>query len=125
MRCLERETMNEIETLKQRVDYLESVIKDITYSDRFLFSKTLQLQDGRNIQTGRGTGTKIGTAADQKIALYGETPIVQQNAIATPTVSSVTGSDTVDATVVGSNFTNLKTAIDSIRTALINIGITA
>lgn len=117
--------MNEIESLKQRVDYLESVIKDITYSDRFLFSKTLQFQDGRNIQTGRGTGTKIGTAADQKIALYGETPIVQQNAIATPTVSSVVGADTVDATVVGSNFTNLKTAIDSIRTALINIGITA
>jgi len=92
---------------------LSSLIK----SDRFTFEKTLQLLDGRNIQTGRGTGTRIGTAPDQKIALYGETPIVQQGAISAPTAPG--------ATYAQSEAASTKTAIDAIRTALTNFGITA
>ena len=102
-------------------DELQKFIK----SDRYVFEKLLQLQDGRNIQVGRGTGTKFGTATDQKIAFYGKTPVVQQSSISSPSVGSITGADTVSASAIGTNFTNLKTAIDSIRTALINFGITA
>lgn len=115
----------DIEQLKTQVALLQKSIERLEKSDRYTFEKSLQLLDGRNIQTGRGTGTKIGTATDQKIALYGETPIVQQGAIGSPSVSGVTGGDTVDASAIGTNFTNIKTAIDSIRTALTNIGITA
>jgi hypothetical protein len=40
----------------------------------------LQMMDGRNIQAGRTTGTKIGTATDQKIGFFGATPVVRQAA---------------------------------------------
>lgn len=33
--------------------------------------------EGANLVFGTGTGTKIGTAANQKIAFYGATPIIQ------------------------------------------------
>lgn len=115
----------EIDQLKIQVSVLQKSLERLEKSDRYTFEKGLQLLDGRNIQVGRGTGTKIGTATDQKIALYGETPIVQQSAITTPTVSGITGGDTVSESAVSTNFTNLKTAIDSIRTALTNFGITA
>lgn len=38
----------------------------------------LRFWDGKNIQLGRGTGTKIGTAADQKLSFFGRTPVVQR-----------------------------------------------
>jgi hypothetical protein len=49
-------------------------------ADKFVFQKHVQLFDGRNIQTGRTTGTKIGTATDQKLGFFGTTPVAQQNA---------------------------------------------
>lgn len=48
-------------------------------SDRFIFQRHIQLLDGKNIQLAKGTGTKIGTATDQKLGFFGETPVVQQN----------------------------------------------
>lgn len=77
--------------------------------DRLIFEKNIQIFDGRNIQVGRTIGTKIGTATDQKVGLYGTTPVIQASAISSP--AATTGS--------------LKTAVDAIRTALSNIGITA
>lgn len=85
--------------------------------DRYIFDKNIQVLDGRNVQVGRTAGMKIGTAVDQKIALYGKTPIIQQNTIATPTAPGATYSQAEAGSA--------KTAIDSIRTALINFGITA
>jgi hypothetical protein len=49
-------------------------------ADRFVVAKLIQLLDGRNIQTGRTTGTQIGTAADQKLAFFGAAPVAQQSA---------------------------------------------
>ncbi len=49
-------------------------------TDKFVFQKHIQLFDGRNIQTGRTTGTKIGTAADQKLGFFGVAPVAQQSA---------------------------------------------
>ena len=46
--------------------------------DRIIFDKNIQILNARNIQLGRGTGTKFGTAIDQKLGFYGITPVVQQ-----------------------------------------------
>lgn len=87
---------------------LEGLIK----SDRYVFSKTIQLLDGRNIQCSIGTGTKFGTGTTQRISVYGVAPVVQASAITAPS-----GGSTIDA--------EARTAINSIRTALTNFGITA
>lgn len=53
-------------------------LKSLIYSDRYLFAKKLQLQDGVNIQLATGTGTKIGTATTQKLGFFNKTPVSQQ-----------------------------------------------
>lgn len=80
--------------------------------DRTVSEKHIQMLDARNIQVGRKNGTMIGTAADQKLAFYGTTPIAKQSAITAPS-----GGSTVDA--------NARAAIDAIITALKNMGITS
>lgn len=107
----------QIDALNTRVQYLEGIILAMTYSDRFVLSRNLQLQDGRNIQTGRGTGTKIGTAADQKIGFFGKTPVVQQTPNTTPSGGGTGSSDAIDISA--------RTAIGQIKTALQNLGLTS
>jgi hypothetical protein len=63
--------------LEQRVQFLESVINALLKSDRYLFEKTIQLADGRNVQLGRTTGTKVGLSALEKLGFFGATPVVQ------------------------------------------------
>lgn len=86
-------------------------------TDRYMFQKTLQLFDGRNIQVGRGTGTKVGTGTDQKLGFYNKTPIVQPSAIAAPSSAGGTYNQAVAQSTVD--------AINLIRTALTNLGLTA
>lgn len=62
-------------------------------SDRITFKKHAQFFDGRNIQLGRTTGTKIGTAADQKLGFFGAAPVAQQNV----PLTSPTEQDIIDA----------------------------
>lgn len=81
-------------------------------SDRYIFHKKIQMLDGRNIIGGKTTGTQIGTESTQKFAFYGATPVVRAAAIASPT-----GGINADG--------ESRTAIDLIRTALKNFGITA
>ena len=47
----------------------------------YVFSKHIQVLDGRNIQVGKTTGTKIGTETTQKIGFFGSTPIIKQTTI--------------------------------------------
>ena len=82
------------------------------FAVKTVYSANLQLLDGRNIQVGKTTGTSLGTETSQKIAVYGGTPVVQASAISAPS-----GGGTQDA--------EARTAINSIRTALQNFGITA
>ena len=81
-------------------------------SDAFTLQTNLRMLDGRNIIVGRDNGTKIGTAADQKIGFYGKAPVVQQSNIAAPS-----GGVTQDA--------EARTAVGSILTVLDNLGFTA
>jgi hypothetical protein len=64
-----------------------------------------------NIPIGATTGTKIGSASS-KIGFFGKTPIGQPSGISSPS-----GGATID--------TQSRNAIDAIRTALINLGLTA
>jgi len=89
----------------------------LAYCLKFNSSGQPSLNDGVNLALGTTTGTQIGTATTQKLALYGKTPIVQQGAITTPTAPS--------ATYVQAEAQSMKTAVDAIRIALTNIGITA
>lgn len=50
--------------------------------------------DGRNIQTGRTTGTKIGTATDQLLGFYGVTPVNQPATVSDPAGGGTAGVDT-------------------------------
>ena len=98
-------------------EIIREEFQELLASDRYIFHKLVQFLDGRNIQVGRTNGTKIGTATDQKIAFYGETPVVQAGAIGAPSTPS--------AAYVQAEAQSAVTAINSIRTALQNIGITA
>lgn len=96
--------------INQVREIIRDELQELLASDRYIFHKTIQVLDGRNIQVGKTTGTKIGTEATQKVGFYGETPVVQAGAISTPS-----GGATVDA--------EARTAITSVITALRNIGI--
>jgi hypothetical protein len=69
----------------------------------------IQVTENRNIVLGTTTGTKIGTSTSQKLGFYNKTPIVQPAAISSPSA----------------DVTSLKTAVDALRTALTNLGLTA
>jgi len=86
-----------------------SNIKD--QSSKSVVQKSLQILDGKNIQVGKTNGTMIGTEATQKIGLYGTTPVAKQGSITAPS-----GGGTVDS--------QARSAINSIITAVKNIGIT-
>jgi hypothetical protein len=98
--------------LKNEIDILKARLNAYELSDRFMMNKTFQLMDGRNIQLGKSTGTKIGTATDQKLSLFGVTPVAQQVNIPYPA-----GGVTVDSQARG--------AVTSVITTLRNIGINA
>jgi len=104
--------MNELEQLKQRVQQLETLVNQLIHSDRYVFHKKVQVLDGRSIQTGKTNGTTIGTETTQKIAFHGSTPVIQANAISSPS-----GGTTVDS--------ECRSAVSSILTMLRNKGLIA
>jgi hypothetical protein len=108
--------MDEIEQLKQRVTFLEGIINQVFRGDRYLFQKNLDIKD-KDIVLSAVRGTKIGTAATQKIAFHGSTPVIQAAAVTAP---SGGGSGSTDAIDISG-----RTAINAIITALKNKGLTA
>lgn len=79
------------------------------FPDKMVLEKTLVLKN-QNIDTEGTNGMKVGNSGS-KLGLYGVAPVVQKSAIASPS-----GGATVDS--------QARTAIDLIRTALKDIGIT-
>ena len=63
---------------------------DLLRSDKYLFQRHIQMFDGRNIQTGRTTGTKIGTSTLQKIGFYGVNPVTQPDLLTDPVTQGAT-----------------------------------
>ena len=68
--------------LELRVLELEEQVAKFDKVANFILYKNTQILDGRNIQTGRTTGTKIGTATDQLLGFYGTTPVNQPATLA-------------------------------------------
>lgn len=108
--------MNEIEELKSKVASLEARLAKFDLPANFFFQKNFRFLDGfndfRKIVVGKNKGLTIGSSTTEKLSLYGVTPVVQASAISAPS-----GGLTVDA--------EARTAINSIRTALTSLGITA
>lgn len=78
-------------------------IASLFASDRYIFSKLIQILDGRNIQLGITTGTRIGTGATQKLSFFNATPVIRQTDGADLT-NNVTAGGTTD---VIANYTDL------------------
>ena len=88
--------------------------------------------DGANFIFGTTTGTKIGTATTQKLALWNATPVVQpasanQAALTNSTGGSYDGTlaalTTYNAATINNNFTDIYTLLTALRTALLNAGV--
>lgn len=99
-------------TPEQVRQIIREELASLLKSDRYLFEKHIQMADGRNIQTGLTTGTKIGTAATQKLGFFGVTPVDQP-----ATVSDPSGGLTDDA--------QARAAINSIIDRLQELGLIA
>jgi hypothetical protein len=97
---------------EERLQRMEELINLLISADRYTFQKNIQIFDARNIQFGRTNGTKLGTAADQKLSFFGVVPVIQRSAIGAPAGGTVQD-------------TNARDVINLIRQALKDIGITA
>lgn len=108
------------ETLKQQVDNIERKL-DTFLSEYYrnnnptseTFTKKVYFKGG--VDLSQGVITLGGTSST--IGLYGETPVAQAGAISAPA--------TQGGTYNQSDVQSIVTAVNSIRTALSNIGITA
>lgn len=56
---------------------IKEELQELLASDRYIFHKTIQVLDGRNVIVAKGTGTMIGTEALQKLGFWGVAPVVQ------------------------------------------------
>ena len=107
----------EIQQLQNRVKLLENLLYALVKSDKYYFGKHIVLADGLNIFISTGTGTRIGTAAGQKMAFYNSTPIVQPTAV---TSAASQGGSYVQADVQ-----TIATAVNDLLTRLRNLGLIA
>ncbi len=83
-------------TPEQVKEIIRQELSTFIVSDRFVFSKHIQLFDGKDIQVGKGTGTIIaneGGASGQKLGFFGKTPAVQPAHIADPTAGITVDSE--------------------------------
>lgn len=107
----------ELQQLKDRVKTLENISFDVIHRDRLIISNLLQIMDARNIQVGIANGTKIGTAATQKLGFWGATPVAQYGTVGT-TAGFNAGSGSavkVDSTFTGNMGTYAYTIGDIVR----------
>lgn len=99
-------------------------------------SGDITVADGENIILNTTTGTKVGTAATQKLGFWNATPIVQPSGATQGALT--TNSGTVDGTIVDmpgdstttdisgdvdNNFADVTSRINAIRQALVDAGI--
>ena len=92
------------------IEIIQEVFQNFNRTDRYAFEKLIQILDGRNIQLGKTTGTKIGTATNQKFAFYNKTPIVQESA---------------NADTSGLTLANLEIEVNQLKQLLRNYGLMA
>ena len=83
------------EMTPEQIQIIKTIVReelaDFRKSDRYTIGRTLVMMDARDIETNINTGTKIATAAAQKMAFWGQTPVNQPDAVSDPS-----GGSTVD-----------------------------
>lgn len=93
---------------RKLLDSLSQKMAALEKSDRYTFIKPIQMLDGRNMQFGKTTGTKMGISALEKIGFWGVTPIVQSSAIGNPSGGGDAGVDSPARSVIISILTALR-----------------
>ncbi len=68
---------------------------DITFAGTVTANDSITMADAKNLSFNTTTGTKIGTAANQKMGFYNTAPVVQQTHVGDP---AATASDTTNST---------------------------
>lgn len=106
--------MNEETKNEMRKIFAEEFAKKLG-QDKYVFTRDIQIVDGRNIQLAKGTGTMIGTESTQKLGLYGKTPIAKQAAIVMPNVQT--------GVYVQADAETLRSAINDLYNRIQTIGI--
>lgn len=81
-----------VQQLEREVDELRRTISILFFSDRYIFSRDIEMQGGRNIQLSTNTGTQIASASNQLLGFWGTTPVDKP-----ATVSDPSGGVTQDA----------------------------
>ena len=76
----------------------------------------------RYITDGNDDGSIMGQSATEKISFFGAAPVVQQSAGTAYTKTTTTTTTTTALTV---DITALGTLVNTLRTALVNLGLTA
>jgi hypothetical protein len=67
---------------------IQEEMAKIFHSDKYHFSRDIQIANGRNIELGKSVGTQIATESSQRIGFYGATPTPKQAAIVAPNVQT-------------------------------------
>jgi len=96
---------------------IKEELKELIAEERYLFQKHLQIFDGRNVITGKGTGTKFGTEITQKMGFYGVPPVDQPE--------TVTDADSIGATFDQNEVTSIASAVNGVIDTLQELGLMA
>lgn len=118
---------------KQEIrDLISEAFKDLVTNERYTFQKHLQIFDGRDIQTGRKTGTMIATKGygdesvtdpGQLLGFFGTPPVNQPDTVADATNQGLTGGDTIDRTKTTADIASSKNAINAVIARLKELGL--
>ena len=107
---------------EQRIrEIIREELVSLIKSDRYVFEKDIQILDGRSIQLASGTGTKIGTAAAQKLGFWNATPVVQPSGYTTAPTGTLTRTTFATGTAT---LTQVAERLGALITDLRTIGIT-
>lgn len=87
--------MNDLDLLKAEVKELRNIINALVAPDKYIISKDIKMNDGRDIVLAKGTGTRFGTESTQKLGFFGKTPIVQPSSTGTTLDMTTVGGTTV------------------------------
>ena len=79
----------------------------------------------QDIKTDTSTGTKIGTATNEKLGFFNATPVDQPATVSDATTQDLTGSDSVDQTKLEADLTSCKDAINAVIDRLQELGLMA
>jgi len=98
---------------------MRQIIREEIYAfnkvSKYEFDKRIQIRDGKHIQLGRTTGTKIGTSTDQLLAFYGATPVVRP--------ASVDDAATQGGTYNQANVQSITDAVNAVIDRLQELGL--